>query len=250
MIYDFRNGFTAEFLLKKLKSSIYGASNFEIDLIEDIPHHEIEIIDNSFIRRRGEQEYYMFAYKNKYQTQLHSSLPKYHIADCETREIYTGYRFANHMPVDIYCINQRKNLGPQNLDLCRNCINTVNFNSISTPDTPWFDIILAKADSREYTSDDLRIDGYTKDWGHVSKAYRTKQNYVCEECEIDLSERRAEFFCEVHHIDGNKSNNSLKNLRCLCVNCHSQVDKKHRRNYSKEPNLMKLNQFKTLFGNQ
>ena len=216
MIYDFRNGFTAEFLLKKLKSSIYGASNFEIDLIEDIPHHEIEIIDNSFIRRRGEQEYYMFAYKNKYQTQLHSSLPKYHIADCETREIYTGYRFANHMPVDIYCINQRKNLGPQNLDLCRNCINTVNFNSISTPDTPSFD----------------------------------RYAVVCEECEIDLSERRAEFFCEVHHIDGNKSNNSLKNLRCLCVNCHSQVDKKHRRNYSKEPNLMKLNQFKTLFGNQ
>lgn len=29
---------------------------------------------------------------------------------------------------------------------------------------------------------------------------------------------------ELHHIDGNSSNNSLSNLQILCPNCHSQTD--------------------------
>lgn len=30
--------------------------------------------------------------------------------------------------------------------------------------------------------------------------------------------------CELHHIDGNTSNNSLDNLTILCPNCHSQTE--------------------------
>lgn len=29
---------------------------------------------------------------------------------------------------------------------------------------------------------------------------------------------------ELHHIDGNKNNNSLENLQILCPNCHAQTD--------------------------
>ena len=29
---------------------------------------------------------------------------------------------------------------------------------------------------------------------------------------------------ELHHIDGNKYNNSLDNLILLCPNCHAQTD--------------------------
>lgn len=29
---------------------------------------------------------------------------------------------------------------------------------------------------------------------------------------------------ELHHIDGNSSNNSLSNLQILCPNCHSQTE--------------------------
>ncbi|WP_409029047.1 HNH endonuclease [Gracilimonas sediminicola] len=247
MIYDFRKGDTAEYILEKLKASITGTSAFEIDPIKNIPHHEIEIKDRSFIHRKGENEFYMFAYKSKYQTEVYDSLPKYHITDCETRETYSGFRFANHMPVEIYCINQRKSLGAQHLELCKNCIREVNFYSMGNYDTDWFEVILAKANEREYTKYDLRSDGYTRDWGHVSKAYRYRKDFVCEECGIDLSEKRAEFFCEVHHIDRDKTNNQTKNLRCLCIRCHSKVDAVHEKNYSKNPNLTKLNQFKLLF---
>lgn len=33
-----------------------------------------------------------------------------------------------------------------------------------------------------------------------------------------------ELVFELHHIDGNRNNNSLDNLMILCPNCHSQTD--------------------------
>nr|DAX47287.1 MAG TPA: NinG recombination protein [Caudoviricetes sp.] len=46
---------------------------------------------------------------------------------------------------------------------------------------------------------------------------------VCEMCGIrDWNGRELVF--ELHHIDGNRNNNSLDNLMILCPNCHSQTD--------------------------
>lgn len=35
---------------------------------------------------------------------------------------------------------------------------------------------------------------------------------------------------EIHHIDGNRKNNSLDNLQILCPNCHSQTSNWRSRN--------------------
>ena len=35
---------------------------------------------------------------------------------------------------------------------------------------------------------------------------------------------------EIHHIDGNRKNNSLENLQLLCPNCHSYTDNWRGRN--------------------
>ena len=44
----------------------------------------------------------------------------------------------------------------------------------------------------------------------------------CDEC--DRNQWRDEAITlELDHIDGNKENNSLGNLRLLCPNCHSQT---------------------------
>ncbi|MDZ7694882.1 MAG: hypothetical protein U5K69_27815 [Balneolaceae bacterium] len=189
----------------------------------------------------------MFAYKKRFATEHYDTLPRYHITDCETRETYTGFRFANRMPVNIYCTDQRKDLGPKNLELCKNCHRQVNFYSYGDDQTDWFDVILKKGENRDYTEDDLRFDGYTRDWRQVSKAYRYKRGFICETCGIDLSDRRMEWFCEVHHIDNDKTNNTLNNLKCLCVKCHSNVDDKHRSNYSEGKNKDKLKQFDIYF---
>lgn len=49
-----------------------------------------------------------------------------------------------------------------------------------------------------------------------------KQN-KCEMCGVD-SWNGKNLNCELDHIDGNRSNHELSNLRMLCPNCHSQTD--------------------------
>lgn len=247
MIYDFGKGITADFILEKLKSQLAKESDFQFERFDAIPHEKITFKGGSFIYRNSEHEYYMFAYKKRFSTITFDAFPKYHITNCKTRESYSGFWFANRMPVKVYCIDQRMDLGEHDLELCQNCQRDLNFFSYGDENTDWYDVILKKAASRDYTENDLRFDGYTRDWNQVSKAYRFKKGFVCESCNIDLSERRAEWFCEVHHKDYDKTNNSLENLSCLCVRCHASVNERHRQNYADGKNRTKLNQFNIHF---
>ena len=103
--------------------------------------------------------------------------------------------------------------------------------------------------SKEYIAQWLNgeKDGMSGEYGlsKVIRNYLLKQNdYKCEKCGWG---KRNDFTgtipLEVHHVDGDYTNNKKENLMVLCPNCHSLVEshkshnkkgRKGRKKYSKK----------------
>lgn len=68
-----------------------------------------------------------------------------------------------------------------------------------------------------------------EDWSDYSRASRLKPHVIkerghqCEVCKLSTW-LDSQIPIEIHHIDGNRSNNVSKNLQLLCPNCHAQTD--------------------------
>jgi 5-methylcytosine-specific restriction endonuclease McrA len=69
---------------------------------------------------------------------------------------------------------------------------------------------------------------YHPEWKKISKAVITKANGLCELCYAVNGrphwKTESKVVLTVHHIDGNKNNNSKFNLIALCQRCHLRLD--------------------------
>ena len=55
---------------------------------------------------------------------------------------------------------------------------------------------------------------------NVSKEYRAAADYRCQLCKVDC--RGEQGLLQLHHRDGDTSNNAHHNLAVLCVDCHAR----------------------------
>lgn len=66
------------------------------------------------------------------------------------------------------------------------------------------------------------------------------KEHKCEECKLTEWNNQP-IPLELHHIDGNRYNNILKNIQILCPNCHSQTENnsaKNKGNYASVAQLV------------
>jgi 5-methylcytosine-specific restriction endonuclease McrA len=89
---------------------------------------------------------------------------------------------------------------------------------------------------------------YPANWAEIAAAVKQAAGYRCNNCglkrlpptesykHLDLSLRRR-LSAQVHHIDGDTSNNHRSNLVCLCSGCHLRM---HRHRPQPTPGQLSL----------
>ena len=180
--------------------------------------------------------------------------PKFHVTECTTiiqqkniNNFNGRYFWHNSNIVDLVDFDTGKKFNNVVLDLCSNCRTKANISNYRNTEGFYNLLDIQTPLTNRNENAELDIYGYTKDWQRISKLYRTKVNFTCENCKIIIINNYDKRFLEVHHKNGDKLNNSDINIECLCVLCHSKKDKKHEENFSKKNSQLKIKSFITLY---
>ena len=79
----------------------------------------------------------------------------------------------------------------------------------------------------KYTDKTVPRNYYTTQFYRMSKILKEENNWCCSKCGVDMSLKPEGLHC--HHLNGVKNDNRRKNLQVLCVLCHRDIDRHHRR---------------------
>lgn len=84
-------------------------------------------------------------------------------------------------------------------------------------------------DCSHWTGSAWNRDAQLKDWTkykrttYIKKHLIKKRGHCCETCKLQEWTNKL-IPLEIHHIDGDRTNNEENNLKLLCCNCHALTD--------------------------
>lgn len=174
--------------------------------------------------------------------------PKYHICDCRTlegmRERGRFERYVMSSRVDgLFLIDANGRFSSAEMELplkpCMNCLERLNFQGFAEEKrADWArkwairDRFVLEEFFNEhrtrfqelprYTDSDAPASGYSPDWDQVSRRYRESKRWICERCNVNLSDRANRGLLHTHHANGVKGDNNPANLKALCLHCHGK----------------------------
>lgn len=208
-----------------------------------------------WMRRENEQGYSEYQpgylYLSEYYLKDYGK-PRAHITHCEKlKEIgKERYSWASSLSVSVldksfsglpphHARHYRnyKQVEISDLPVCKFCIQEVLSRHETTKD-----LLEDESYFRRYESSYLTPDGYTFNWKFLSRKFRESKNYTCEKCNFfpDPNHPQEKACIHVHHINGDKLDNEVRNLQCLCAVCHAETDERH------AANLKNSNEYKYL----
>ena len=214
-----------------------GFRSIRTDFKQAFDAGKIEFRDDGIYLLHDGQEWKGYMYMPTYRVQWYSQVSRFHLKRCSVIDDFisggmfrTYYQWSNNKTNDIEDRDTNETHSEQTLQLCSRCREEIFDNIEDTED--FFDTL--ETEEVEETSKEVDIFGYDREWQRISRAYRKKMNYTCEECGIEIPDRTGYRYLHTHHISGDKTNNRESNLECLCVLCHAYKDIRHEENFDRK----------------
>lgn len=167
---------------------------------------------------------------------------KFHVADCKTldqmkqKRRFDRYRVTNNLSgsFDIsgtHSETRETIQGKTELNVCKNCLNMLNYKGASQLKSADKTLLVSDFSLEEFFSTYSSFfkklpkqlaakikQGYSDDWAKISSQKRAEKNHTCQSCRVDLADNKG--LLHVHHMSGDKTDNSDQNLMVLCSDCH------------------------------
>ena len=161
-------------------------------------------------------------------------LHKYHVSWCKTLEYMQGAgrfkRYIKKTDIENNIFNGKKTDDIEVksvLHACKNCRDKMYetwgdglYYDVTSMDMLKFFSLYGKQNLRDPKTNRSYSVVYPKHWSAISKMYREKANWKCEECGRSFANEK--HMLDVHHINGVRSDVSKANLRVLCKEHHAK----------------------------
>jgi len=176
------------------------------------------------------------------------SLPKFHLAWCSTLDsMKKKNKFGKYVvstkndgKFEICRIgNIEKKHSLENLTVCRNCLKSISFEGYDKVSQKNRDNIVNNftiikffenyprqlfLEKPKYNNYSSPLNTYSKNFNEIAKKLKEKYGWKCQSCGYILADNEMKQYLHAHHINGQKNDNSEKNLKIICLKCHAEED--------------------------